>query len=284
MYSLSPKQIFADAVTRENEFWRLLQLVERPEPNESSEDDRRADGSQIPHQRKDRAWLILESLSSSTSVADTILSTAGWIELLGVLVGYAEFTKLWTARVGAAKTLSRLLWDPTTGPVAGKSNGSRCDTAAMTELQLTCFFFVPFFLKLDSLLKRFLPATLTLRLKEDPEAMLRSFDGSSDTPELIWDASMRGELRKALGDQLEAILKARNDGSESYSNFVLGPEAFVRYPNLERELYIGKHAALIMCSQLLPVQGMSALMASSVRTNRWGLFITLPERAYIQLA
>lgn len=109
-------------MSRENAFWRLLQLVERPEPNESSDDeDRPADDSQsAPHQRKDRAWLVLESLSSSTSIADAILSSAGWIELLGVLVGYTHFTKLWTARVGAAKTLSRLLWDPKTGSVAGK--------------------------------------------------------------------------------------------------------------------------------------------------------------------
>lgn len=120
LYSLSPKQVFADAVTRENSFWRLLQLVERPEPNESSEEEDRRDGLQpVPHQRKDRAWSVLEALSSSTSIADAILSSTGWIELLGVLVGYAQFTKLWTARVGAAKTLSRLLWDPKTGSVAG---------------------------------------------------------------------------------------------------------------------------------------------------------------------
>ena len=50
---------------------------------------------------------------------------------------------------------------------------------------------------------------------------------------------MRGELRKALGDQLEVIIKARKDGGGPCSDFVLGPEAFVRYSNLERELYIG---------------------------------------------
>ena len=108
---LGPKQLFADAVTREN--------VERPEANESTPDDLRlSDGSHL-HQRKDRAWPILEALSSSPSMASAILLSANWIELLGVVVGYTKFTKLWTARVGAAKTLSRLLWDPRTGSIAG---------------------------------------------------------------------------------------------------------------------------------------------------------------------
>ena len=116
---LGPKQLFADAVTRENAFWRLLQLVERPEANESTPDDLRLSNGSHLHQRKDRAWPILEALSSSPSMASAILLSANWIELLGVVVGYTKFTKLWTARVGAAKTLSRLLWDPRTGSIAG---------------------------------------------------------------------------------------------------------------------------------------------------------------------
>ena len=121
LYLLGPKQVFADAVTRENTFWRLLHLLERPEANESVALDVRQWGNVPPmiNQRKDRAWSILEALSSSPSIADAILSSSSWIELLGVLVGYAKFTKLWTARVGAAKTLSRLLWDPKTGAGAG---------------------------------------------------------------------------------------------------------------------------------------------------------------------
>jgi hypothetical protein len=62
---------------------------------------------------------LLESLSSSPAVADKIVESSAWIELLGILIGYNEFTKVWIARAGAAKTLSRLLWDPKTGPVIG---------------------------------------------------------------------------------------------------------------------------------------------------------------------
>ena len=65
--------------------------------------------------------MLLESLSSSSSIAGKIVESTAWIELLGILVGYSKFTKVWIARTGAAKTLSRLLWDPKTGPVIGES-------------------------------------------------------------------------------------------------------------------------------------------------------------------
>ena len=123
LYSLSPKESFANSVSKENALWRLLQLLERPEPNEDGVDEADATkGTSISDdlsKRKLRGWLVLEALSSSPTVANYILSTVGWIELLGVLVGYAEFTKLWASRMGAAKTLSRLFWDPKTGSLAG---------------------------------------------------------------------------------------------------------------------------------------------------------------------
>ena len=70
--------------------------------------------------RKQRGWVLLESLSSAPSVAMTIVDSMAWFELLGILVGYSKFTKIWIARIGAAKILSRLLWDPKTGPVLGE--------------------------------------------------------------------------------------------------------------------------------------------------------------------
>jgi hypothetical protein len=71
-------------------------------------------------ERTTRGWAVLEGLSSSPSIVNYILSSSGWVELLGVLVGYSKFTKSWSARTGAAKTLSRLLWDPNLGALAGK--------------------------------------------------------------------------------------------------------------------------------------------------------------------
>lgn len=123
LYALSPNQSFADSVTKENTLWRLLQLLERLEPNEDgvegTDRSNEAATSLDVSLRKTRGWSVLEALSSSPSIATCLLSTSGWLELLGVLVGYSEFTRLWDARIGAAKTLSRLLWDPKMASLAG---------------------------------------------------------------------------------------------------------------------------------------------------------------------
>jgi hypothetical protein len=50
-----------------------------------------------------------------------LVESTAWLELLGILVGYSGFTKIWIARIGSAKTLSRLLWDPKTGAILGKA-------------------------------------------------------------------------------------------------------------------------------------------------------------------
>ena len=102
-------------MVNDNSLWRLLVVLERTEPSESAESNHESSVSR----RKSQAWSVLEALSSSPSVANKILSSSCWIELLGVLVGYAMFTKVWVARLGAAKSVSRLLWDPKTGALAG---------------------------------------------------------------------------------------------------------------------------------------------------------------------
>lgn len=124
--TLAPMQTFADSAAREGSLWRLLSVLERSEPDEEEQEGATAEENQPSDteegtKRKARGWHVLESLTSSPSIASQILSTSAWMELLGVLVGYTAFTKLWTARLGAAKTLSRLLWDPVTGSQASKS-------------------------------------------------------------------------------------------------------------------------------------------------------------------
>lgn len=102
-----------------------MQLLKKPEPNEFSVATEDTFDSNIylsdVSKRTLKGWSILEGISSSPSIATEIISTSGWIELLGVLVGYTNFTKVLTARVGSAKTLSRLMWDPNVGPSTGTS-------------------------------------------------------------------------------------------------------------------------------------------------------------------
>ena len=91
-------------------------ILERPG---GSDDSRSESKTQNDLLKKERGWTFFESLSSSPSIAQKILESSAWLELLGILVGYSEFTKVWIARTGAAKTLSRLLWDPKTGQTLG---------------------------------------------------------------------------------------------------------------------------------------------------------------------
>ena len=140
---MSPKQPFADAVARHGALWRLLWVLERPETKESQEGDESAgsDDREIIR-RKVKGWALMESLSSSPSIATKLIESSCWLELLGILVGYSKFSRMWAARVGAAKTLSRLLWDPQTGPSAGTaSDGFRSFVLATSspDPPLSCF-------------------------------------------------------------------------------------------------------------------------------------------------
>jgi len=210
---LSPKQDFADAVSTQGALWRLLWVLERSDdPKDTSfiQEKNAYSGSQSDTLRKQRGWMLLEALSSSPSVAVKLVESTAWLELLGILVGYSGFTKIWIARMGSAKTLSRLLWDPKTGPL------------------------------IAPLLQRFLPTTLVVVLKEEgPDTMLNLFDGESDTPELIWDGSMRSELRRVIADQLDACITKRREKGVGDERFTLAPGISVKYKNLEDELFVG---------------------------------------------
>ena len=205
---VSPKKSFADVIVQEGVLWRVMLVLQRPQNAEDSTDE--GQSALESSKRHIRAWSVLEALSSSPSVAQQMIRSTGWLELLGVLVGYGSFSKAWTSRLGAAKTLSRLLWDPST---------------ATTALPL---------------LQRFLPLSLVVLLKEEPEAMLKSFDDESDSPELIWDSSMRAELRGVVAGELDVCIADREKGGSDYSKeFVLDPGVYVKYSKLEDELYLG---------------------------------------------
>jgi hypothetical protein len=77
------------------------------------------------------------------------------------------------------------------------------------------------------------------RLKEDAEGMVKSFDGTSDSPELVWDSSMRTELRRLLASQLDKTLSERQDNGGYTSEFTPDSSLFVRYSSLENEVFIG---------------------------------------------
>ncbi|KAI2510862.1 protein of unknown function (DUF4339) [Fragilaria crotonensis] len=202
---VSPKQAFADAVAKQGTLWRLLCVLERPDGT-AEKGDGDAPSSQGLAVCQQQGWALLEALSSSPSIASQLVQSSGWLELLGIVAGYSRFTKTWSSRHGAAKALSRLLWDPSTGPLAAP------------------------------LIQKFLPNTLAVILKEEgPDSMLRIFDRESETPELIWDSEMRSELRLALAEKLDA----RFSGPLEMRRYDLPAAFYVQYRKLDDELYLG---------------------------------------------
>lgn len=107
-------------MAREGVLWRLVHVIERPNTNEIANNSSEAVGEKKDSKRNNLGWSILEALSSSQVIASQIVSSGVWLELLGVVVGYSQFTKTWSARLGAAKTLSKMIWDPSAGSVIGK--------------------------------------------------------------------------------------------------------------------------------------------------------------------
>ncbi len=69
--------------------------------------------------------------------------------------------------------------------------------------------------------------------------MLTLFDGESDNPELIWESSMRTELRRVVGYLLDSCIEARHQSGQGNVSFAVDPSIRVRYKKLEEELFIG---------------------------------------------
>lgn len=220
--------------------WRLLWVLERPGgPDDVSsevESPGVSPGKMNDMLRKQRGWTLLESLSSSPSIAQMIVESSAWLELLGILVGYKDFTKVWIARVGAAKTLSRLLWDPRTGQATCEFLTVGDDSLMFWKDCCSSSLFPP----AAPLMERFLPPSLVLILKEKgPDTMLNLFDSESDTPELIWDGTMRAELRKVTSHEIDSLMAVRRETGGGKGNFNVQPSVRVRYTKLENELFIG---------------------------------------------
>jgi DnaJ family protein C protein 13 len=197
---LSTKKGFAESVARHGGLPMLMQILEVPEENDDLKNS-----SDSVSKRKRTGWSILEAMSASPPFAALMVESTCWLELLGILCGYRDFTTSWFSRLGAAKALARILWDNSTSS--------------------------PFF----SLLARFLPPTLVVLLKDGAEGMLKQFDSDADTPELIWDGEMRSELRNFLSEQLDLVYQKAGNALP----FVLDRAVRVRYEKLESELYVG---------------------------------------------
>ncbi len=88
-----------------------------------------------------------------------------------------------------------------------------------------------------TLLQKFLPPSLLLILKEKgAELFLESYDINCENPELIWDLSMRKELRQSITEHLDPIIA---NGSTILEDFSVDSMFSLQYERLQSEIYVG---------------------------------------------
>jgi DnaJ homolog subfamily C member 13 len=97
----------------------------------------------------------------------------------------------------------------------------------------------------QALVRRLMPVVFLQTLAEDAVRTVAIFDASHENPELIWNQSMRTELRQALSHlSTEALLTQQRDHAAAYA---LPADFKVEYPQLANLLCIGG----VYISQLL---------------------------------
>lgn len=159
---------------------------------------------------QDPRWSVLETLASTSPVASSLVESSGWFELLSVLTGCSQFTKNRAAREGATRTIARLLHDPQVSTTTA------------------------------SLLQRFIPTALVTLLKNNgPEALVLAFDDDSETPELVWDTSMRIELRQCISTFIDKLFNPKSLRIMQSTSFSLPADFRLKYCKTENEMIVG---------------------------------------------
>eukprot|EP00979_Chaetoceros_neogracilis_P013425 scaffold3826_cov273-Chaetoceros_neogracile.AAC.15 len=99
---IGTKQAFTNALVKRGVIpWYLSRLIFHFEDH--------VNGTNL---KEDPRWFILESLASSSPIALSLVESSGWIELLSVVSGCSQFSKVRATRLGAARVLAILLHDP----------------------------------------------------------------------------------------------------------------------------------------------------------------------------
>ena len=197
---IGTKQAFTNALVKRGVIpWYLSRLIFHFEDH--------VNGTNL---KEDPRWFILESLASSSPIALSLVESSGWIELLSVVSGCSQFSKVRAARLGAARVLAILLHDPQVSTTTA------------------------------SLLQQLIPLALVALLKDDgADALLLAFDKDSGTPELIWDASMRTELQHRTSSFIYKLFDSNNKRIVKSTSFALPTEFLFKYRKTENEMCIG---------------------------------------------
>ena len=123
---MSAKSFFADAVGKHQIVLRKLISTLLFDESTSDKDGNTSKENEEQQSYENTTWIeqkwaILEALARSPIVASALVKSSVWLELIGVISCNKRFSSTLLGRLGAAKTLARLLWDPITTRTAGKT-------------------------------------------------------------------------------------------------------------------------------------------------------------------
>lgn len=84
-------------------------------------------------------------------------------------------------------------------------------------------------------LRRFMPLVLVNKIRDQAEIVCSQFDSEHETPEIIWTAHMRGQLRQAV----EEFVTQWSEAMWNEEEWSLPRNYHMEYPELAQELYVG---------------------------------------------
>ena len=222
-------------ITQETAIDDLFSFLQPDENNEYEETDRLRDAAidvlkiltpipacaKVMVKEEEISWLLkllyadcfatrLPMLDLLTRLAETSDAVAECrrlnVVLLGIYCLCREQDQVGAAyRMAAAKLLNRLSNDEKEGP------------------------------KVVLDLRRFMPLVLVNKIRDQPEVVCSQFDSEHETPEIIWTAHMRGQLRQVVED----FAAQWNEALWNDEEWSLPRNYHMEYPELAQELYVG---------------------------------------------
>jgi hypothetical protein len=228
---LCKEAVFVEAVCayRPNLGWRLLRTLCGIERGNDADFDRTegADrkislvSSNLDGSAVGQLWLAAQGLAAMECGHEALIKAGAIVHLLGCILGLPGYTRSFHNRIMAVALLTTMVTHSIRGADA------------------------------SDLLSRFLPEPLINMLKSTtPKRSLETFDKTVETPELIWTAEMKGELRSEVMHLVTATSQQDITTSTAISweenvevlfrNMPkLRPNFYVPYSQLEAEIYVG---------------------------------------------
>lgn len=156
-----------------------------------------------------KLWIIMDNFASTPPIVSYMINSSCWFELLAIVTQNSRFEFDLVSREGAAQTLARLLFDSNSSAIMG------------------------------ALLRRFMPSAFVTDLQENgPASMLQLYDKNSDTPELIWDDTMRSDLDISISLLLDTFMDQNGSRIRDQLSFSLPSDYATEFSRLHEEYFL----------------------------------------------